>query len=82
MIITLWPLAHDCLPSGQQLCHGRIPASDACIFCGREERAEHTVLFYQYTLEVWLAVEKTLPVSLGRDDFYSSKEWLLVFWTD
>jgi hypothetical protein len=40
--ITLWWLAHDCLPSGHQLCNRRILASDACVFYDQEERAEHT----------------------------------------
>jgi hypothetical protein len=79
MKITLWRLAHDCLPSGHQLCRRNIPASDVCVFCGREERAEHTVIFCQYAMEVWRAVECDFTVKLCRNEFTTSKAWLFEF---
>jgi hypothetical protein len=57
MKILLWRFAHDCLPSGHQLCRRQIPASDACLFCNREERVEHTLLFCPYAREVWRLVK-------------------------
>jgi hypothetical protein len=48
MNIHLWRFAHDCLPSGHQLCKRQIPADGACIFCGRPESISHAML-----LRVW-----------------------------
>jgi hypothetical protein len=48
MNIHLWRFAHDCLPSGNQLCKRQIPADGACIFCGRLESISHAMLFYQF----------------------------------
>jgi hypothetical protein len=79
MKITLWRLAHDCLPSGHQFCRRHIPASDACVFCDREERAEHTMLFCQYAVEVWRAIQDHYPIKLGRSDFSTAKTWLFEF---
>jgi hypothetical protein len=42
MKIVLWRLAHDCLPTGYQLCRRHIPTSDSCIFCNRMEKVETT----------------------------------------
>jgi hypothetical protein len=52
MKINLWHFAHDCLPSGVQLCRRHIPASTACVFCAQEETVAHTFLFCQYAKEV------------------------------
>jgi hypothetical protein len=38
MKVTLWRMAHDCLPTGHQLQRRHIPASVSCVFCNRERR--------------------------------------------
>jgi ribonuclease HI len=79
MKITLWRLAHDCLPSGFQLRQRNIPAEETCNFCNRMERAEHSVLFCPYAAEVWRAVKAAYPVHLRRKHFVSPKYWVLDF---
>jgi hypothetical protein len=61
MKITLWRFAQDCLPSGQQLQCRNIPALHDCIFCGRFEEAAHTLLFRQFTREVWSELKIMFP---------------------
>jgi ribonuclease HI len=75
MKIQLWRFAHDCLPSGVQLVRRHIPASDACIFCGREEDVEHAFLQCQFAREVWRCVKNTFSFQLARSDFVSPKLW-------
>uniref|UniRef100_A0ACD5XPQ5 Uncharacterized protein n=3 Tax=Avena sativa TaxID=4498 RepID=A0ACD5XPQ5_AVESA len=80
MKITLWRFAHDCLPSGTQLRQRNIPvASDACLFCNREESSEHTLMFCPYAAEVWRAVKSAFPLHLRRKDFSTTKSWVLDF---
>ena len=57
MKIHMWRFAHDCLSSGVQLVHRRIPTSDACVFCGRREDVEHAFLQCQFAREVWRCVK-------------------------
>jgi hypothetical protein len=79
MKILLWRFAHDCLPSGHQLCRRQIPASDACLFCNREERVEHTLLFCPYAREVWRPVKAAYLVRLCRCQLITTKQWLMDF---
>jgi hypothetical protein len=79
MKIQLWRFAHDCLPSGVELVRRHIPASDACIFCGREEDVEHAFLQCQFAREVWRCVKNTFSFQLARSDFVSQKLWLFNF---
>jgi hypothetical protein len=44
MKIHLWRFAHNCLPSGMQLCKRQVPETGPCIFCGRLEGIEHSLL--------------------------------------
>jgi hypothetical protein len=60
MKIHLWRFAHDFLPSGTQMQHRNIPSSDACIFCGKEERIEHSLLLCPFARHVWQLVKKTV----------------------
>jgi hypothetical protein len=78
MKITLWRFAHDCLPTDFQLRRGNVPASDACLFCNREERVEHALLFCPYVVEVWRAVKTAFPV-LHRKDLSTPLVWVLDF---
>ena len=77
MKFTLWRFAHDCLPSGQQLVHRHIPASDACVFCGRPEPALHTLLFCPYAQDVWSGLKQNLR--LHKKSFVNPKAWVFDF---
>jgi hypothetical protein len=44
MLIPLWRFAHDCLPMGQQLKYRKIPMSEFCPHCGREENVYHAFI--------------------------------------
>jgi hypothetical protein len=79
MKITLWRFAHDCLPSGQQLQRRNIPAPTECIFCGRFEEAAHTMLFCQYTREVWTELKHMFSIKLGRRSFINPRVWIFEF---
>src|SRR5438128_636500 len=79
MKITLWRMAHGCLSSGHQLRHRQILTSDACAFCSREERVEHTLLFCPYADEVWRQIKLAFPIHLQRKYFINTKVWLLDF---
>jgi hypothetical protein len=79
MKIHLWRFAHDCLPTGVQLCRRQIPASDASIFCAREEDVAHAHLQCQFAQEVSRLVKETFKISLKRHDFQSPKIWLFEF---
>jgi hypothetical protein len=48
MKVTLWRMAHDCLPMGHQLHRQDIPAYVSYVICNREERVEHSMLFCPY----------------------------------
>jgi hypothetical protein len=77
MKITLWRLAHDCLPCGHQLQIRQIPASPTCYFCGRHETIEHTLLFCQFANEIWEAIREVHQLSLGRKHFTSPRVWVM-----
>jgi hypothetical protein len=55
-----------------------IPTSDSCIFCGREESIEHSLLC-QFAHEVWREVKKIYTIHLDRHDFMPRKFWLFDF---
>jgi hypothetical protein len=80
MKIHLWRFAHDCLPSGVQLRRRHVPASDACIFCGRDEDVEHAFLQCQFAMEVWRTVKQSFNIQLVRRDFMSLNTGCLSFW--
>jgi hypothetical protein len=79
MKIHLWRFAHDCLPSGVQLRRRHVPASDACIFCGRDEDVEHAFLQCQFAMGVCRTVKESFNIQLVRRDFMSTKHWLFEF---
>ena len=73
MNIHLWRFSHDCLPSGVQRCRRQIPADDSCIFCGRSEGAEHSMLFCQFARMVWREIKQFVPLKLNGKEFSSNK---------
>jgi hypothetical protein len=79
MLIHLWRFAHDCLPSGAQLCKRKIPASGLCIFCDRPEGIEHAMLTCQFARMVWQEVKQHYPIKLERKGFRSPMQWLFDF---
>jgi hypothetical protein len=79
MKITLWRFIHDCLPSGHQLKHRHIPASDACVYCGRMEHAVHTMMFCQFARDVWTELKASFPIKLQRKNFINPKVWTFDF---
>jgi hypothetical protein len=79
MKINLWRFAHDSLPSGSQLAQRHVPASAACVVCGREETAAHCILFSQYARKVWREIKPIYGLHLHRKFFIGPKEWLFDF---
>jgi hypothetical protein len=79
MPIHLWRFAHDCLPSGFQLCKRRVPASGLCVFCDRLEGIEHSLLTCQFARMVWTEVKFHVPIKLDRKAFSMHKQWLFDF---
>jgi hypothetical protein len=79
MKIHLWRFAHDCLPSGVQMRRRKIPTSDSCVFYGREEDIEHSMLLCQFAQEVWRTVKASFNIQLQRRHFMSPKQWLFEF---
>jgi hypothetical protein len=79
MKINVWRLAHDCLPTGAQLCRRHIPASGACVYCKREETAEHVFLFCQFANEVWQEIKLAYDIHLRRKFFTCTKTWVFDF---
>jgi ribonuclease HI len=76
MKINLWRFAHNCLPSGDQLCRRHIPASAHCIYCNRLETIEHVLLFCQYAREVWEEIKLVYRVHLKKKLFTCPRTWL------
>uniref|UniRef100_A0A8R7Q3G0 Reverse transcriptase zinc-binding domain-containing protein n=1 Tax=Triticum urartu TaxID=4572 RepID=A0A8R7Q3G0_TRIUA len=76
MKIVLWRLAHDCLPSGEQLRHRHVPTWTDCFFCGGLESVEHALLFCPHACAVWESVKETFEIKLCRSSFASPKQWL------
>jgi hypothetical protein len=76
MKIVLWRMAHDCLPTGQQLLHRNIPANDQCVFCGQTERVEYLFLLCPFARTVWAAVKERFPLQLRRNCMVSAKQWI------
>jgi hypothetical protein len=79
MKIHIWRFVHDCLPSGVQLVKRHIPADGACVFCGRTESIEHSLLFCQFARTVWREIKQHVPLRLDRKFFASCKQWLFDF---
>jgi ribonuclease HI len=76
MKIVLWRMIHDCLPTGQQLTHRRIPADDRCFFCGKLERVEHLFLLCPFARDVWKTVKEQFFLKLHRKDLINLKQWI------
>ena len=79
MKIVLWRLAHDCLPSGEQLLHRQIPTRTDCCFYGRSESVEHALLFCPHARAVWDMIRECFDIKLCRSSFASPKQWLFDF---
>ena len=76
MKIVLWRIAHDCLPTGQQLSIRHIPASDACCYCGRVESVQHVFLTCHYVAEIWWEMKKWWGITRKIKSFISIRQWL------
>lgn len=76
MKIVLWRLAHDSLPTGQQLSHRHIPASDACCYCGQVVTVAHAILKCQYVTEIWREMKNWCGIKRKIKSFVSPKQWL------
>uniref|UniRef100_A0ACD5YKV4 Uncharacterized protein n=1 Tax=Avena sativa TaxID=4498 RepID=A0ACD5YKV4_AVESA len=76
MLIHLWRFSHDCLPSGVQLRKRQIADDGTCIFYGRTEGIEHSLLFCQFARVVWREVKMHIDLHLVRKRFSSTKQWL------
>ena len=74
--IVLWRLAHNCLPTGQQLRKRNIPAYDLCCHCGRDETAEHAFLTCQYVAESWRELKKRCGLKKLLKPFVSPRQWI------
>jgi hypothetical protein len=79
MKITLWRFIHDCLPYDHQLKHRHIPASDACVYCGRVEYVVHTMMFCEFAMDVWNELKASFLIKLQRKNFINPKAWTFYF---
>ncbi|XP_073360453.1 uncharacterized protein [Aegilops tauschii subsp. strangulata] len=76
MKIMLWRLAHDCMPSGEQLQRRQVPTRTDCFFCGRPEGIEHALLLYVHAQAVWDEIKVAFGIKLCCSSFTSPKQWL------
>jgi hypothetical protein len=76
MKIVLWSLAHNCLPTGQQLKRRHAPAPEFCYCCGREETLEHTFLTCPHVVEIWRELKEEYGLTRHLKKFSSMKRWL------
>ena len=53
--------------------------NDTCVFCGRNERIEHSFLFCQFAREVWREVKLEFGFHLCRKTVNCAKQWLFDF---
>jgi len=74
--IVLWRLAHNCLPTGQQLRKRNIPAYDLCCHYGRDETTEHAFLTCQYVAESWRELKKRCGLKKLLKPFVSPRQWI------
>jgi hypothetical protein len=79
MKIVLWRLAHDCLPTGQQLLCRHICNTDACCFCGQVEMVAHAIVKCQYVAEIWREMKKWCGINCKLMPFISPQQWLWEF---
>jgi hypothetical protein len=69
MKINLWRFAHDCLPTGVQLCRRHIHASRSCVYCNKDESVDHVFLSCQFAKEVWRVIKPSYDIHLRRKFF-------------
>lgn len=79
MLITLWRIVHDCLPSGFQLRRRHIPVNEGCCFCERDDRIEHIFLLCPFAECVWDSIKSHFDLKLCRSDLRSMKQWVFDF---
>jgi hypothetical protein len=77
MKVTLWRMAHNCLPTGSQLQMRSIPTRYDCYFCNREEQVEHCFLQCQYVKEIWKQLTNEFGICLNLKSFINVRQWLL-----
>jgi ribonuclease HI len=77
MKIILWRMAHNCLPTGDQLQRRAIPTRYECIFCNRDETVEHCFFKCHYVKEIWSELKKSFHISLNLKAFIHIQQWLL-----
>lgn len=76
MNIVLWRFLIIVFPLDSLLCSRNIPVDPTCIFCGRQEIIEHSLLFCHFAQEVWWELKSKFQIHLCRKDFRSPKKWL------
>jgi hypothetical protein len=64
MIIHLWRLVHNCLPSGVELSKIQVSDTGTCVFCDRSEDIVHALLSCQFARMVWREVKQTVSLQL------------------
>jgi hypothetical protein len=62
-----------------QLCKRQVPETGPCIFCGRLEGIEHSLLSCQFAQFVWREVKQSVRIKLERKHFISQRQWLFYF---
>ena len=81
MKTNLWRIAHNCLPTGDQLQKRTIPTRYDCTFCSQFETVEHCFLHCHYVKEIWNELKKSHDISLRMKRFSHIRQWLLE-WID
>lgn len=79
MLINLWKIVHDCLPSGFQLRRRHIPATDGCCFCERDDRIEHIFLLCPFAVCVWDGTKQHFDLKLCMTELSNMKQWVFDF---
>jgi ribonuclease HI len=82
MKIILWRMAHNCLPTGDQLHRRTIPTRYECIFCNRFETLEHCFFRCQYVKEIRADLKNSFHISLKMKTFVRVQQWLLEWIND
>jgi hypothetical protein len=72
-------LAHNCLPTSQQLKKRNIPAYDLCCHCGRDETIEHIFFTCQYVADIWRDLKKICGLKRLLKPFVSPQQWIFEF---
>jgi hypothetical protein len=82
MKIVLWRMAHNCLPTGDQLHLRSIPTRYDCSYCNRNEIAEHCFFHCHYVRGIWDEMKRSYDIRLKLRSFSNMRQCLLDWVSD